>query len=319
MSKPAILWQIDAELDRRAERRKASPGDRLDAVEDRLTHWRPSMEFDHGRAELEKVLVPAGRPGFPDSGWNPGASYFDDVKELRIGSSMLKLYMSTPSTFWETMVALAEERNGGTSAYGRKLLAGPPKKTTELGSRVDQILTGEPFDGTLSAAKSLEANEMAAYVLASKFGNFFNGKGRVAYQVPMQWVDPSGVWCRSRPDILREVDGHPMCPDFKVFSYRTFPDGGTDVRSHARRFGAHIQAALTRRGAREIWGIENLSCYILVLKGTFPYTLKLHPWSEGTIAEADEQVDEALTRLHQETQHFLATGEFPQVVRGEEL
>lgn len=286
MTQPAILWQIDVELNRRAK----------------------------------KVPVPAGRLAFPDSGWNPGASYFDDVKELRIGSGMLKLYMSTPSTFWETMVALAAERNGGTpTAYGRKLLAGPPKKTTELGSRVDQILTGEPFDGTLSAAKSLEADEMAAYVLASKFGNFFNGQGRVAYQVPMQWVDPSGVWCRSRPDILREVDGHPMYPDFKVFSYRTFPDGGTDVRSHARRFGAHIQAALTRRGARELWGIENLSCYILVLKGTFPYALKLHPWSDETMEQADQQVDEALTRLHQETQHFLETGEFPQVVRGEEL
>lgn len=255
---------------------------------------------------------------FPDTGWN-GAGYFDGEGRWLVGSSQIKLYIQSPSVYWETQIARAAEENGGATAYQRKLLGGPSKSSTELGSRVDELLTGEPFDGKLSKEKEAQAVEMAAYVLVSKYGHYFNRLGKVAYQVPMRWVEPSGMYCRSRPDILREVGGAPMYVDLKVYSYRIFSDGGTNVRTHAMSFGADTQAALVRRGARVLWGVENLACYLLVLKSTAPYVISLHPWSRDTIEEADARVDDALTRLNAETQHFIATGELPQVARGQEL
>ncbi len=255
---------------------------------------------------------------FPDTGWD-GAGYFDGEGRWLVGSSWLKLYMTSPSVYWETQTAKAAEAIGDATLYQEKLLVGPSKRTTELGSRVDELLTGEPFDGDLSEAKEAQAIEMAAYVRASRYGHFFDGRGQVAYQVPMKWVDPSGCWCRSRPDILREVAGQPMYPDLKVLSYRTWRNGRTNLRTHAMDFGADIQAALARRGAKILWGIENLACYLLVLKASAPYVISLHPWSDETIAAADREVGEALNRLHVETQHFLATGEFPVPVIGDEL
>lgn len=213
----------------------------------------------------------------------------------------------------------------GISSYAARLLEGPSRSTTELGSALDHLLTGEAFDEfqDMAKKKQQEAHDMEIVVRVSPYGHYFDGVGKVAYQTCMRWCDPSGIDCRSKPDVLRVQGGFPMYPDLKVVSYRIRRDGAGQVRSNLRSMlldtGADLQAALVRRGAKELWAIDDLDCMVLVVKGTLPYTVSLLRWSPETIAASDQQVDEALSRLAVENQHFLATGELPEAGTGEEL
>jgi hypothetical protein len=115
------------------------------------------------------------------------------------------------------------------------------------------------------------------------------------------WKDPTGVWLKSRPDVIPTADG--VVADLKVMASAKPSDFGRSIRDH----GYHLQAAMTSIAMHKLFGVKVTDFVFVVAEKSPPYPVSVIPLDPDWIYWGRRQLRRAVNTFAR----CVETGEWP--------
>lgn len=251
--------------------------------------WQPTRE------EYFSALAPAGSAAGPHPGWS-----------LLHGSGRMKLAERSLRAFGEVLTAqMMRWAASGTpgavlSPWCEAVLESQePTSAMLFGSAVESlVMPGDPMpaqfanDPKARSRAEIKARQILEHPEA---GRYVRAPG-AAHQVAHRWQDEaSGLWFRMRLDLAYWFGGppRPAVEDLKIWSRI---DDDRQLERKVRDQGADLQAALYRRGCRDLWGVEPPHS-LIVADPSILGRICVRRLSEETIAAADERLSRVAANL----------------------
>lgn len=246
------------------------------------------------------------------------ATYHADLlrPEPTMSSGLLRVFLRSPLHAWYAHPRLNPSRKPfhsnfmdlGSLAHALVLGSGAEIHVVEADSWRGAAGTARREARSKNAIAVLAKDLPPARRLAEKTAEFLDAAGltherRAAGLVEqtLLWRDPSGAWCRCKPDLLLRDER--LIVDLKTTSKSAGPEG---FRASARQYGYDWQAAFYSMGFKALFG--ELPRFLFVAVETEePYVAAVHSYSQELINNRISAISAALA----DWQQCLTTNNWP--------
>lgn len=128
-------------------------------------------------------------------------------------------------------------------------------------------------------------------------------------EISMIWQDPTGVWVKSRPDVM--PDNGADFADLKTISPRT-KDIKRAVHQAITDHRYYMQMALAQMAAEQVFGFTAKECVLIFIQSTAPYTVTPVRLDEEALYWGRVECRKGIDQFA----HGIETGEWPMPVTG---